>query len=1283
MAPRLRILAPPIGPGHPGDPDVNGIGLTVDGDDPKQEPQDELDELLRQLVRAPRPFGPEVALQPGAPPRFEVLRLLGNGSHGAVWLVRDLLTGAEVALKILNPHLVGLLAQLKKEFRALADLRHENLVSFYEMFITHEHYFFTMEYVPGVTFREWARRDRSEDGREIRAALAQLVRGLAALHGAGKLHRDIKPGNVLIGEDGRLRLLDFGLATDLDARGRARGERVGTPKYMSPEQALGVPATVASDWYAVGVMLWEALVGHHPFAREARWADPDVQATPPDARPFVPVGRRDLAALAMALLASEQERRPGAAEILAGLGAPPERAGAGGRLTGAAPAGEEPFVGRQAELRALEEALGESVRGRAVAALVSGHSGMGKSRLCRRFTGELSRGGDGPLVLEARCYERESVPFKALDGLVDALAAELGEWPEEERRAIAPSDTEILERIFPALRPLWGGDRGDRPEPRRSETPADARKLRRRAAAALRELFAHLTARWPLVVHIDDLQWGDADSFDLLAPLLAGDGPRVLWVLSYRSEEEGKSEALLALHAALAAGVAGLAHVRRIEVGPLPREESVSLARELLGDGRPHDGSRAEALAAEAAGSPIFLLELARFERERAGAEAPSAARERPASTLEELLRARVVALGEPARRLLAVLAVAARPLPWRLLWRTVEQPGAVLALQAANLVRTSGLREADTAETYHDRVRELVVALLPDEEQRRTHATIAEALRLAMEAGDASEGYGEAVAFHSLAAGDSATALRFSLAAARHARALLASRDAARHFETVLSLLPRDAPERGEVELEAAEALRQAGRYGRAIEVLTAALGGAGDAARRAELHESRGRVYQEKGDARAAVADLEAALVLLGRRKPPARGWLVLAVAGEALRHAAGSALEALGVGRGGGERPDGSGAPSIVDRQGNVLLTLMRIYYFLDLGKLVWAGLASMNLTRRSRRDELRALAHANFGALLLGMGLRRRAARRCQQAAALAERSGSRLATGVALGRVGGVALFENQLDRACEALVPSIVALKEVSETWELLTSLMLHATANFLAGRLDGAEAVWVEMADRATDVGGRMHAAWSLSWTPYLRYLRGLLPAAGARRELEAASAQSRAVPDIANRLAAHGHLAAIAVQEREPRRAAREALRLYRLLRGYWVQVPFLQVGLVDAAEAALVGLEAPGSSRRAAALRVVVRRALPRAERVARSYAYLRGPILRVRALEAAQAGRRARARVLVLKAIALLERSPNRLWLLAACRDGAALVPERREEYLGRAEALRRDIGVAGQ
>src|SRR5688500_17106645 len=217
---------------------------------------------------------------------------------GVVYRVLDRARNREVALKTLKGSGGRELYRFKREFRSLADLAHPNLVALHELYTVGDEWMFTMELVDGVPFNRWVRplpppseEEVGEftpetgtlgtlsgtsappplgklDEKKLRNALRQLVDGVAALHAGGKLHRDIKPSNVLVDREGRVVILDFGLIADVDAfhidRTHERAA-VGTPAYMSPEQAADKPLTDASDWYSVGVMLYEALTGRRPF----------------------------------------------------------------------------------------------------------------------------------------------------------------------------------------------------------------------------------------------------------------------------------------------------------------------------------------------------------------------------------------------------------------------------------------------------------------------------------------------------------------------------------------------------------------------------------------------------------------------------------------------------------------------------------------------------------------------------------------------------------------------------------------------------------------------------------------------------------------------------------------------------------------------------------------------------------------------------------------------------------------------------------------------------------
>ena len=1271
--------------------------------------------------------------------RYALRRRLGAGATGIVFAAFDRERGVEVALKTLRRVDADGILQIKREFRSLAEVSHPNLVGLYELESAGRDWFFTMELVDGRDFRSWVRNDRlpgdttgpsspagpggSDDpisamaGGDIspgpvtrfppstrrglrdqspwhqpwatprplsvlgyprlRLALRQLAQAVDCVHGAGKLHRDIKPNNVLISPEGRLVLLDFGLVRPGPLHRQPAGlgftMMSGTPDYMAPEQTIGLAATAASDWYAMGVMLYEVLAGRLPFAGDVDTVIHQKRTcSPPNLRLLVPEEARGLADLAMRLLAADPKARPSADEILRTFGVL-ER---GGLIASSMTLEERRhFVGREGQLAALQDAFRTSAGGRRVVTIVRGRSGIGKSALCRRFIEELRQQNPDALTLQSRCYERESVPHKVLDGVVDALVGEVASWSPAAREAIIPQDGDALLRLFPTLRALWQGlDRGE-PEIMAFEP----RTLRRRANAALGELIHRLAQRRPLAIHIDDLQWGDLDGAKSFADLLSDRGRSpVLWVVSYRIEDEERSEALNAFSQAIDACDAD---VRRLDLEPLSLDECSALVLDLLGrqDAEAHD--RARVLSQEAEGSPIFASELARFELAQASRRS---SKDGQTATLEHLLRTRVSLLPEPARRLLARVAVAGRPLRQRILRCAGQEANAIFTLRNANLIRASGVQDDDTIETYHDRIRELVVTMLSPTELRQSHADLSQALQSVSNEAHFTPSDLEAIAYHSLSAGDEEVALQFSLRAARQARAVFATREATRHFETALRLLrfspavsaSRQSPpvELHEIEIEAAEAFRLAGLYPRALELLTSALEAADHDERRAQIYVSRGRVYQEKADTLAAIRDLEKALTLLGHAPPRDASSLVAGTAKEIVRFGIRQWLS-LRLSQQPAMRDQ-----TAIEQQADVLFVLMRIYYFVDMPKLVWAGFAAMNLAEASGRPVTRAQAEGYFGVVLLGVGWCRRAARHCETALRLAAGAHNRAAEGVALGRLGTVALFENKLDAAVDVLRRSVVSLRDVSETWELLTSLMLEATAHFLTGRLDSAERLWTEMSVVARDVGGVMHLAWCLSWRPYVAYLRGTLSAAAALRALEEASSMSESVHDIANQTAAQSHIAAICVREGDSVAADPAARRLSHTLSRYSVQVPFLQIGLVDAAEAALTGLKAKGVGPQSTDLRKIMQRSLRRLSRLTSAYPYLRAPAMRVEALAAAHFGQPDKATALVTEAVELLEQSPNRLWLAEAYQTAATVIVHRRSEFLLKAQQLAADLNL---
>jgi len=691
-------------------------------------------------------------LAPGTPEfsgtdRFAVVRRIGAGGMGVVYEVWDREREAPFALKTLRSLSPRRLSLFKNEFRALRGLSHRNLVTLGELVKDRGHWFFTMELVVGEPFLSWVRPSHPEAGARVdeerlREELRQLAGAVCALHRSGKVHCDLKPSNVLVTREGRVVVLDFGLVRDV--RDLEDGHVMGTPAFMAPEQASRGGVGPEADWYAVGVMLYKALSGRLPF--DGTVAEVlKAKVTQPPIRPGLLVADvpEDLDALCMRLLAIDPARRAGVDDVRRVLG------GNGVAETVL----NEAFLGRDGELAALDAAL---EAGGPVVVAVRGESGVGKSTLLERWLARAA--GGGAVVLAGRCCERESVPYKAIDGVIEALARWLSGQPEDAVRALAPPRAQLLARVFPALAAL-APEPGANPE----TSGLEPRDEQRHLFEAVRALLGRLAQRHRLVLSIDDLQWADADSLAMLTALLRPPGaPPLVLIIAERGDES--------------AGFAPPCPLRHVDVGPLAPEDAAALAATLLPAESP---AAAAAIAAEARGHPLFVMELARaWRRHEAGG----------ATQLDDALARRVDALDDDARAVIEVVGAAGAPVAQAVV---AEVAGVALGPLAAvlvrlrddRLVRIGGLGTEDRVDAYHNRVRTAVLQQLDAARARGIHARLAAALERRPEADP------ELLFGHWREAGERARARRYAIEAAEVAAAALAFDRAARLYRAALEL--------------------------------------------------------------------------------------------------------------------------------------------------------------------------------------------------------------------------------------------------------------------------------------------------------------------------------------------------------------------------------------------------------------------------------------------------------------------------------------------------------------
>lgn len=646
--------------------------------------------------------------------RYIVHNLLGKGGMGAVYRVTDRLNGQVVALK----QVTSLSEQLNitptpgsendfrlalsDEFRTLASLRHPNIISVLDYGFEENQPYFTMELLEKASSLVEAGSRLSTVQKVER--LIDLLQALVYLHRRGVLHRDLKPTNILITRDDVLKVLDFGLSlSGAYSRSNVREHTVGTLAYMAPELFADEPASVASDLYAVGVIAYELMIGHHPYnQKNVAMLINSILSMPVDLSSLSP----EFAPIIERLLAKQpQNRYTSASEVIHAL------LGAIGQPTTAENIAiresflqAAKFVGRKEELNQLKKALDETVRSQAAnsqgsrAWLIGGESGVGKSRLLDEL--RIRALVRGALVLRGQAITQGGIPYQV--------------WRDPLRRLILSveindEDAGVLKTLIPDIESLLERQIPDAPtlSPQLSQ---------HRFIRVVTDLFSSL--EHPTVVILEDLQWANQENIELLQRLIPMTKVRPLMLIaSYRDDERPELRTLLA-------------DMQHLKLKRFDADGISELSESMLGDVGRHPRIIV-LLQQETEGNVFFMVEIIRALADHVGNlerinEVNLTNLERTLLTdgIQNIVQNRLNRVPEDARALLRLAAVAGRELDLDVLQafttdinRWLEQCNTSAVIEV----------EQDRWRFAHDKLREGLLLTITTDELPTLHRRLAE----------------------------------------------------------------------------------------------------------------------------------------------------------------------------------------------------------------------------------------------------------------------------------------------------------------------------------------------------------------------------------------------------------------------------------------------------------------------------------------------------------------------------------------------------------------------------